>query len=74
MKYITFDENIDGTGDVLTHEFDFEDGAIESARRQWNHLTLKEQAQRTVYVLESANPNEDAADHFDGTVICKYGG
>lgn len=73
MRYIVIDERRDGTGDMFSEEFNGLDEAIKSAGVQWNHLTTSEKANRTVYVLESANPDEEAADHFDGTPVWKDG-
>lgn len=66
MKYIVMDERRDGTGDIFTAEFETLAEAVREAESQLTHLTAQEQKQRTVYVLESANPDEEAEDHLDG--------
>lgn len=67
MKYII----IDDTGnDVFTDEYETADKAITEARNQWDYLTAKEREKRAAFfVLESINPDETAADHFDGTPV-----
>lgn len=69
MKYIVIDEQRNGYGDVFTKKFDDKDAAVEEAKSQWDHLTFREQKLRTVYVLESVNPDPDAIDHMDGNYV-----
>lgn len=69
MKYIIVDERKDGNGDFHSTETDVKEIAIRAAQTEWGYLTDREKAQRTVYVLESINPDEEAIDHFDGNVI-----
>lgn len=74
MKYIVIDERRnDGTGDTFTEEHEVLKEAIEDAENQWNHLTASEKKKRTIYVLESVNPDEEAADHLDGTPLWQDG-
>lgn len=73
MKYIVMDEHRDGTGDLFNTEHETLAEAVKAADRQWNQLTEQEQKERTVYVLESANPDEDAPDHLDGTPVWQDG-
>lgn len=69
MKYIVRDIPKNGIGDEFDKEFDVLEDAIEEAKNQWDHLTYAEQKKRTVYVLESVNPDEDADNHFDGNPV-----
>jgi len=74
MKYIVSDEPRNYTsGDIFNDEFDTLDQAISAADNQWSHLTFNEKKARTIYVLESINPDEEAPDHFDGMPIWKDG-
>lgn len=74
MKYIVFNGNKDFVADIDTMEFDNQTEAIEEADRIWSRrLTDDEKKTQTVYILESANPDEDAADHFDGNTIWQDG-
>lgn len=68
MRYIVIDER--KSGDFFTEEFNDKDKAINSAKYDWNRRTEhdKKDTER-FYVLESANPDEDAEDHFDGNPI-----
>ena len=67
MRYIVIDER---KNDFFTEEFENKDEAIKTAKSDWNRLTEhdKKRTER-FYVLESANPDEDADDHFDGNPI-----
>lgn len=69
MKYIVRDIPKNGIGDEFDKEFDVLEDAVEEAKNQWDHLTYAEQKKRTVYVLESVNPDEDAENHFDGNYV-----
>lgn len=69
MRYIVIDEPKNESGDVFTKEFDDKDAAVEEAKSQWDHLTFREQKLRTVYVLESVNPDHDAIEHMDGDIV-----
>lgn len=69
MKYIVIDQHRNGTGDMFSVEFNDLGAAIKEADHQWSYLTAAEKAVREIYVLESANPDEDAEDHFDGAPI-----
>ena len=66
MRYIVIDERRDGTGDMFSTEFDSLLDAMWYADGEWDHLTDGEKEQRTVRVLDSANPDEEAENHFDG--------
>ena len=69
MKYIVIDERREDTSDIFTKEFDNKDAAIEEAKSQWANLTYKERKERTVFALESVNPDEDAENHMDGDIV-----
>ena len=56
-------------GDLFSKEFDNKEEAIKAAEADWNYLTAAEKKDRDFYVLESANPDEDAEDHFDGGIV-----
>ena len=67
MKYLY----ICGTAnDQEVVESDNLDELIARANSDWNHMCAEDR-KRTVsmYVIESANPDEDAPDHFDGEVM-----
>lgn len=66
MRYIVIDERRNGTGDLFSTEFDSLFDAMDYAEGEWNHLTDSEKEQRTVRVLNSANPDEESENHFDG--------
>lgn len=70
MKYILIDIV---NGDMFNKEFDSEDEALKAAGSEWNHLSEYDKNRRDAfYVLESANPDEDAENHFDGWVVKGY--
>lgn len=67
MNYIIIDDC--GT-DLFTKEFDNKTEAIETAKADFDRLTKADRKRRIgFYVLESVNPEEDAENHLDGTVI-----
>lgn len=66
MKYICIYEK---NGDMFTDEFEALSEAKECADRQYAHMTSLEKKTCTLSVLESANPDEDAEDHFDGKTV-----
>ena len=72
MKYIIFDER--DNGNYLTEEYDNKEEAIREADKEWDKYTTDEEKRHTVafYVLESANPDEDATNHFDGNPVKEY--
>ena len=72
-KYIVIDEKRNGIGEIFDENYETAKEAVESAEGQWSHLTAMEQKARTIYVLESVNPDEDAEDHFDGNIIWQDG-
>ncbi len=59
MKYIVM--NDDGN-DIYNDEFDNREDAIKRAE-------YRSRYEDDIIVLESVNPDEDAADHFDGNLI-----
>lgn len=67
MKYV-YITGRDDNQDV--YESDNLDELIERADSDWEQMCAEDK-KKTVshYVLESANPDEDAADHFDGIVM-----
>ena len=69
MKYVVMDERKDGTGDLFNDEFETAEEAIKAAKWKWSYLTNREKKERTIWVLESVNPDEEAENHFDGDVI-----
>ena len=69
MKYIVMDERKDGTGDLFNDEFETAEEAITVAKWKWSYLTNREKKERTIWVLESVNPDEESEHHFDGDVI-----
>lgn len=67
MKYIVMEEK---EHDIFTKEFETAEEAIKEAKSDWEWLTAYDRKHYTAfYVLESANPDEDADDHWDGTPI-----
>lgn len=73
MKYIVEDIPRAPYGDHFEEEYETLEEAIENAERQWGHLTDLDKKKRTVYVLESINPDEEAQDHFDGDILWRDG-
>ena len=70
MKYVLIDVF---NGDMFNEEFSDLEAAINKADYCWNHLTNSEKKKRTAfYVLDSANPDEEAMDHLDGDIIKDY--
>lgn len=69
MKYILMNQERHGAGDILDKEFAELKEAIQVGKIWWNHLTRREKETREIFVIESINPDETAADHFDGTVV-----
>jgi len=67
MKYIVIEAI--NNGDQFEKEFDDLTEARNYADDTWKHLTMTEKAETSVLVLESANPDEDAPDHYDGAII-----
>ena len=69
MKYIVIDEE---KNDNFVEEFDSKDEAIKAAANGWYRMTAYEKQRcRSYYVLESANPDPEADNHFDGNPIWK---
>ena len=69
MKYIVRGIPKNGIGDEFDKEFDVLEDAIAEAKNQWDHLTYAEQKKRTVFVMESVNPDSDADNHLDGDPV-----
>lgn len=70
MKYIIIDRK---NGDEFTEEFESKEEAISRADTEWDHLSDYDKKHREAfYVLESANPDEDAENHFDGDPVKTY--
>lgn len=70
MKYVVVDAT---KSDWFTSEFDNKEDAIKEADYQFDRLTEFDKKKReNFYVLESANPDEDADNHFDGNVVKQY--
>ena len=61
---------MDVSGDnISAEEFTSAEEAIKEADWEWYLLHYSEKKKRKIYVIESANPDEDAPDHFDGNII-----
>lgn len=59
--------------DIFNEEFDTRDEAVEQAELDWERMSTYDKSRRTeYYVLESANPNEDTENHFDGDIIKRW--
>lgn len=70
MKYVIVDIK---DGDMFNEEFEDRDEAIKRLDYLWDHLTPLEQKKREAfYLLESANPDIEAEDHYDGDIIAYY--
>ena len=70
MKYIVIDI---ANGDMFTDEFATEVEAIREADRQWNRLNETEKQNReSFYIIESDNPDVDADNHYDGSIVKIY--
>lgn len=67
MKFIVI---YDTGADMFADEFSDKEEALSFAADKWEHLTEAEKKKYAgFYVLESANPDEEAENHFDGTPI-----
>jgi hypothetical protein len=70
MKYIAVDET---RGDIFSQEFDNAADAVKYADIYWNNKSEHDKADCSAYyTLESQNPDKEAPDHFDGSVIRTY--
>ena len=70
MKYVLIDQT---DTDWFTDEFDDLDEAIAAGDSAFSLLTKIDKKRRTeFYLLESVNPDEDAENHLDGTVIKQW--
>ena len=70
MKYVVVDDRTKfGKADIFVDEFESQEEAISWAEEMWNHKTTEEMDKCEYYVLESANPNEESEDHFDGDIV-----
>ena len=68
MLYIVCDQV--KNGDLFTEEFDDLEKAVKAANRDWEHMSDYDKNRREAfYVLESANPDESAENHFDGDPV-----
>jgi hypothetical protein len=62
-------------GSEWTEEYDTIEEAINAADSDWNHLTDHDKkTYDNAFILESANPDEEAPDHYDGDYIKIYKG
>lgn len=70
MKYVLIDD-ISRTRNIIdTEEFDSLDEAKKAADYTYRHLTEREVKERVgLYVLESADPDEDSERHLDGNEV-----
>ena len=70
MEYIIMDCT---DTDMFNESFETAEEAIEQAELDWEHRTAHDKNRRTeYYVLESANPDEEAEDHFEGNVLKRW--
>jgi len=65
--YISIVEN--KAGDWFCEEFENKTEAIEYAEREWDRLSEYDKKYQKIWVIKSANPDENAEDHFDGDVV-----
>lgn len=72
MKYLVISGQKNGTGDLFTSEYNTQEEAIKAAEYALAHLTDREKEKTSLYVLESANPDEEAENHFDGNIVKQY--
>lgn len=74
MRYVVIDEDrMHDSLDLFTEEHEDLRSAIRDAEYQWSHKTDREKKQRTISVLLSINPDEEAPDHFDGWPVWRDG-
>lgn len=67
MKYIVMHET---NTDIFTDEFENVNDALNAACLFWDRMTRYDKKHcNAFYVLESVNPDPDAADHFDGEYV-----
>ena len=70
MRYIIIDVS---RGDMFTKEYEDKAEAIKQAEIDFSYLTDYDKKQRSdFYVLESANPDEEAENHYDGEVVKRW--
>lgn len=70
MKYIVMDCT---DTDMFNESFETAEEAVEQAELDWSRMSDYDKNRRTeYYVLESANPDEEAEDHFDGDIIKRW--
>lgn len=72
MKYVAMRYGKDGN--VWTKEADDANEAIKAAQIEWDHLTEEEKKEKVVslFVLESADSDEEAENHYDGNVVKQW--
>ena len=69
-KYVLVDDATTARASIFTEEFDSREEALACARRQWLRLSDYDKKRRdSFYVIESANPDEEAPDHLDGLIL-----
>ena len=70
MKYILIDQT---KTDCFDEEFETAEEAVKRGEREWDYLTEREkEAREAFYILESANPDPEAEDHYDGDYIKRW--
>lgn len=70
MKYIIMYQT---NGDLFNTEFNSREEALKKAEEDWKHLSAYDKKKASAfYVLESANEDEEAPNHFDGEVLRDY--
>ena len=73
MKYVMIEAPKSGSGDEFTFESDDLLIAVQEAEYWWEHLSYSDKRKKTIYVIESENPDEDAENHFDGNYLWRDG-
>jgi hypothetical protein len=70
MRYIIIDVS---RGDMFTKEYEDKAEALKQAEIDFSYLTKADIKERSdFYVLESANPDEEAENHYDGEVVKRW--
>lgn len=67
MRYVLIDEK---RGNMYAQEFENKAVGIDAGDKLWHIMEKADQDNSDAfYLLESVNPDEDAADHFDGDIV-----
>ena len=71
MKYILIDQI--KNGDCFSKESDNLAEIENRAKIEFSHMTAADKSRREFFgIIESANPDEEADNHFDGNIIIEY--